>query len=118
MRSYPGADVPARRLPDRASSSHTEAEISFFFHGKKVLKSTLFDGCDHFFTTRDMILHSGTRDDFVKSASDGVDFLLENFNLGYENLYRVKQVHSANVEIACKNNHLYENGLKLFKNSN
>ena len=79
------------------------------FHGKKVLKSTLLKGCDHFFTTRDMILHSGTRDDLVKLASDGVDFLLGNFSLGYNNLYRVNQVHSSNVEIADNNIHLYEN---------
>lgn len=78
------------------------------FHGKKVLKSALINGCDHFFTTRDMILHNGTRDDLAKYASDGVDFLLKKFGLTYDNLYRVKQVHSSNVVIADKNSHFYE----------
>ena len=79
------------------------------FHGKKVLKSTLLVGCEHFFTTRDIILHKGTRDDLSKSASDGVDFLLKNFNLNHDNLYRVCQTHSSNVVIADKDTHLYEN---------
>lgn len=78
------------------------------FYGKRVLKSTLINGCDHFFTTRDMILHCGTQDNLVKSASDGVDFLLKNFGLDYDHLYRVKQTHSSNVVIASKDNHLYD----------
>ena len=78
------------------------------FYGKKVLKSTLLYSCDHFFTTRDIILHCGTRNDLQNSASDGVAFLLKKFNFQNENLYIVKQTHSANVVIADKNNHVYE----------
>lgn len=78
------------------------------FHGKKVLKSTLLAGCEHFFTTRDFVLASGNREDLSKSASENVDFLLDKLNLTKDNLYRTKQTHSANVTIAEKGINLYE----------
>lgn len=79
------------------------------FHGKKVLKSTLLDNCEHFFTTRDFVLSCGNREDLAEAASENVDFLLNKLDLSKENLYRIVQTHSSNVVIADKNNHLYEN---------
>lgn len=79
------------------------------FHGKKVLKSTILEGCEHFFTTRDFVLSSGNLDELSKSASENVDFLLEKYGLTKDNLYRTKQTHSANVAVAQRNTHFYEN---------
>lgn len=78
------------------------------FHGKKVLKSTLLEDCEHFFTTRDFVLASGNCEDLSKSVSENVDFLLNELKLTEKNLYRVKQTHSPNVVVAESNIHLYE----------
>lgn len=79
------------------------------FFGKKVLKSTLLNDCEHFFTTRDFILHSGTRNDLDLQAERNVDFLIEKLNILPENLYRCKQMHTANVEFAKSDCNYFEN---------
>ena len=79
------------------------------FFGKKVLKSTLLDGCEHFFTTRDFVLHSGSCTDLESTALSNIEFLINNLNITKEKLYRCKQMHTANVEYASGNNNCYEN---------
>lgn len=79
------------------------------FFGKKVLKSTLLDGCEHFFTTRDFILHCGTMDEFKDQASENVDFLIDKLNIEKENLYRCKQEHTANVRYAENEENFFDN---------
>ena len=79
------------------------------FFGKKVLKSTLLNDCEHFFTTRDFILHSGTRNDLDLQAKRNVDFLIGKLNILPKNLYRCKQMHTANVEFAQTGCNYFEN---------
>lgn len=87
------------------------------FFGKKVLKSTLLDGCEHFFTTRDFILHSGSLDEIKEQALQNVDFLIDKLNIQKENLYRCKQQHTANVCCAENENNVFDNtdGIVLTK---
>lgn len=73
------------------------------FFGKKVLKSTLLSDCEHFFTTRDFILHPGSISELQEKSDKNVDFLIEKLNILPENLYRCLQKHTANIEIASKN---------------
>ncbi|MCR5261111.1 MAG: peptidoglycan editing factor PgeF [Candidatus Gastranaerophilales bacterium] len=70
------------------------------FFGKKVLKSTLLDGLEHFFTTRDFVLHSGNREDLTETATCNVDFLREKLGLSESQLYRCQQRHTNNVAVA------------------
>ncbi len=79
------------------------------FYGKKVLKSTLLDGCEHFFTTRDFPLFQGTRDDLKIPAEKNVNFLIEKLDIDKNALYRCKQMHTANVEFAENNNNFFDN---------
>lgn len=79
------------------------------FYGKKVLKSTLLDGCEHFFTTRDFPLFQGTREDLKSVAEKNVDFLIEKLNISENSLYRCKQMHTANVEFAVDDNNFFDN---------
>lgn len=79
------------------------------FFGKKVLKSTLLEGCEHFFTTRDFPLFQGTREDLTAIAEKNVDFLIEKFDINKNSLYRCKQMHTANVEIADREENFFDN---------
>lgn len=79
------------------------------FFGKKVLKSTLLEDCEHFFTTRDFVLHSGTREDLKDTAEKSVDFLINKINISKQNLYRCKQMHTANIEIADSDINFFDN---------
>lgn len=79
------------------------------FFGKKVLKSTLLEDCEHFFTTRDFPLFQGTREDLKSVADKNVDFLIEKFNINKNSLYRCKQMHTANVEIGNGDKNFFDN---------
>lgn len=79
------------------------------FFGKKVLKSTLLEGCEHFFTTRDFPLFQGSREDLTAIAEKNVDFLIEKFGIDKNSLYRCKQMHTANVEIADGKENFFDN---------
>lgn len=87
------------------------------FYGKKVLKSSLLEDCEHFFTTRDFVLMSGTRDDLAETASQNVDFLIEKLGISSDKLYRCKQMHTANIEVADSQNNFFDNtdGIVLTK---
>lgn len=79
------------------------------FYGKKVLKSTLLDCCEHFFTTRDFPLFQGTIDDLKNSAEKNVEFLIDKLNIEEKNLYRCKQMHTANIELAGGAENFFDN---------
>lgn len=79
------------------------------FFGKRVLKSTLLMGCEHFFTTRDFVLHCGTREDLQNEAEKNILFLKEKTKLSDNQLYRCKQMHTANIEIAEGDNNFFDN---------
>ena len=67
------------------------------FYGKKILKSTLLKDVDCFFTTRDFVLMSSSREDLKEEAEKNVEFLEEKFNA---KTIRVKQTHSSNIAVA------------------
>lgn len=80
------------------------------FFGKKVLKSTLLDDCEHFFTTRDFVLHCGSREDLQDTAVNNVDFLIKKANISEKQLYRCQQRHTSNIVVAESNgNNFFEN---------
>ncbi|MDD3236792.1 MAG: peptidoglycan editing factor PgeF [Candidatus Gastranaerophilales bacterium] len=67
------------------------------FYGKKVLKSTLLDGVEHFFTTREFPLTSAAREDLKDICEDNRKFLCEKFNIPSSGLLTANQIHSANI---------------------
>ena len=79
------------------------------FYGKKVLKSSLLEDCEHFFTTRDFVLMTGTRDDLSDEAASNIDFLVDKFGISKNQLYRCKQMHTANIEVADGVENFFDN---------
>ena len=77
------------------------------FYGKKVLKSTLLEGYDCFFTTRDFPLAYGSLKEMEETCTNNRNFLMEKLNC--KNLIRTKQVHGNNIEIADNEHFFYEN---------
>lgn len=71
------------------------------FWGKRVLKSSLIDDNNvvAFFTTRDLPLKAGERDDLIEEVENNKKFLCEKLNIPLENLFIPQQTHSDNVEI-------------------
>ena len=79
------------------------------FYGKKVLKSTLLEGCEHFFTTRNFVLAEGSREDLRQEASENVDVLIEKLDISAEKLYCCHQMHTNNVAVANGEDNFFEN---------
>lgn len=79
------------------------------FFGKKVLKSDLLEGVEHFFTTRDFILTPGECVEFQDLATQNRDYLCKNFNIEFKNLITSKQIHSDNIIIADSQTNFYDN---------
>jgi YfiH family protein len=76
------------------------------FFGKKVLKSSLLDGYDCFFTTREFVLTPSNRDDLIDVAYKNREFLKEKFNV--KAIHTTKQTHSSNIKIIDKNIDFYD----------
>ena len=76
------------------------------FYGKKVLKSSLMDGLDCFFTTRDFVLTPSNREDLVDEANKNREFLKEKLNV--KTIYTTKQTHSSNIKIINKDVDFYD----------
>lgn len=74
----------------------------FYFEdikGKKILKSTILDGLNHFFTTRESIIK--TKDpDFEKCVKKNKTDICEYFKINEEDLIYPSQTHTSNVDIA------------------
>lgn len=70
------------------------------FMGKKVLTSSLIDNNDviAFFTTRDLPLKSGERDDLIEEIENNKKLVCEGLNIPLENLVIPQQTHSDNVK--------------------
>lgn len=82
------------------------------FMGKRVLKSSLInDGGDvaitSFFTTRDLPLKSGERDDLINEVENNKKLVCEGLNIELENLFIPIQTHSDNVETIDLQKHIY-----------
>lgn len=71
------------------------------FWGKRILKSSLIDDSNvvAFFTTRDLPLKAGERDDLIDEIENNRKFLCEKLGIELENLFIPQQTHSDNVEI-------------------
>lgn len=71
------------------------------FMGRRVLTSSFLDGkgVSAFFTTRDLPLKAGERDDLIEEIEDNKKLLCEELDISLENLIIPQQTHSDNVEI-------------------
>lgn len=71
------------------------------FMGKRVLKSSLIDdnGVSAFFTTRDLPLKFGERQDLSEEVEKNKKLVCDGLNLSYENLVIPQQTHSDNIGI-------------------
>lgn len=71
------------------------------FMGKRILKSSLIDDDNvmAFFTTRDLSLKAGERDDMIQEVENNKKLVCEGLNIPLENLAIPQQTHSDNVGI-------------------
>lgn len=70
------------------------------FMGRRVIKSSLLDGEDvsAFFTTRDLPLKTGEREDFAVKVEQNKELVCEGLGIDLKNLFIPLQTHSDNVE--------------------
>ena len=76
------------------------------FHGKKILKSTLVNDVDCFFTTRDFVLTPSCRDDLIGESERNRKFLEDK--LGCK-ITTCKQTHSDNIAFLEPEKNFYDN---------
>ena len=71
------------------------------FMNKRILKSSFLDDEQvmAFFTTRDLPLKSGERDDLIEEVEANKKLICEGFNIPEENLIIPIQTHSDNIKI-------------------
>lgn len=82
----------------------------FYFdklNGKKILKSSLLDDYDCFFTTREFVLTPSNKVDLEQKCNENRQLLLNS--LDCKEIKTAVQVHGDNIEIINKNTNLYEN---------
>lgn len=84
------------------------------FYGKKILKSSLLTDFDCFFTTRNFVLTSASREDLEQIALKNREHLRNKLNV--PEIYTAKQTHSSNIKIIDKNNYFYDNTDALISN--
>lgn len=84
------------------------------FYSKKILKSTLLEDYDCFFTTRDFVLTPAMRDDLEKTTNENRKLLKEK--LECKEIVSAKQIHSANIEIIKNDTVFYEDTDALISN--
>ena len=79
------------------------------FMGKRVLKSSLFDGTDviSFFTTRDLPLKAGESDNLIEEVETNKKLICKCLDIPLKNLIIPQQTHSDNVEIIDLANESY-----------
>lgn len=72
--------------------------------GKRVLKSSLIEDENvvAFFTTRDLALKAGEREDMIEEVQNNKKLVCEGLNIPLENLVIPVQTHSDNVELVKK----------------
>lgn len=81
----------------------------FYFekiNGKKLLKSSILENLNHFFTTRESVIQ--TKDsDFEKIVEENKNDICKFLNIDRKNLIHPSQTHTSNVEIAKIGQSLY-----------
>lgn len=83
----------------------------FYFddiEGKRVLKSTLLEGVEHFFTTRDMPLAKGSLDELEPQCARNREIVAKHLEISTNALISPIQTHSANITIAQRNQKSYD----------
>lgn len=89
------------------------------FMGRRVLTSSFLDGkgVSAFFTTRDLPLKAGERDDLIEEVENNKKLLCKKLYLPLENLVIPAQTHSNNVKVVGDNPLItYENTDALITN--
>ena len=74
----------------------------FYFeeiNGKKVLKSTILKGLNHFFTTRESVIKT-KEPEFEKIVENNKKDICDYFGISAENLIHPSQTHTSHIEIA------------------
>lgn len=74
----------------------------FYFeeiNGKKILKSSVLNGLQHFFTTRESVIKT-KEPDFEETAKENKKDICKFLGIEEENLIHPSQTHTSNVEIA------------------
>ena len=84
------------------------------FFGKKILKSSLLEDYDCFFTTREFVLTSGSLPELSEQALKNRFFLTENLNC--KKINTAKQVHGENIEIIRDNKSFYDSTDAMISN--
>ena len=72
--------------------------------GKTVLKSTLFNGVNHFFTTKELILKT-KEENLINEAEKQKELIKKEFKL--DRLIHPKQTHTNNIQIVKKDVNFY-----------
>lgn len=80
-----------------------------YFHGKKILKSSILSDLTHFFTTRDFVLTEGSLSELKNQAEENRNFLIKNMDISKSNLITVKQTHSDNIKVYDGETSFYDN---------
>ena len=73
----------------------------FYFEeisGKKILKSSLLNGLNHFFTTRESVIKT-KEPDFEKIVEDNKKDICKYLGIDEKNLIHPSQTHTSNVDI-------------------
>lgn len=86
------------------------------FYGKKVLKSTLLSGIEHFFTTRDFVLTAGELTELQDLTIKNRNLLCDYLNITQDRLYKVKQTHSTNISLVKEYTNFYDDCDALITN--
>lgn len=68
-------------------------------NGKKILKSSILDGLNHFFTTRESIIKT-KEIDFEKSVEENKQDICKYLGIDKKNLIHPSQTHTSNVDVA------------------
>lgn len=92
----------------------------FYFekiNGKKILKSSVLDGLNHFFTTRESVIKT-KEPDFEKVVEENKKDICEFLRISKENLIHPSQTHTSHIEVAKIGKILYPDtdGLILTNN--
>ncbi len=85
-----------------------------FFLGKKVLKSSLLEGVEHFFTTREFPLTKGDREDLSEETEINRKKLIEEFKI--KSLKTAKQTHSEHISVVKEGQDFYDDTDALISN--
>lgn len=88
------------KYSDHSKTSSLDAQ-----EGKRILKSSLIDDDNvmAFFTTRDLSLKAGEREDMIEEVESNKKLVCEGLDIPFENLIIPQQTHSDNVRVVnCK----------------